>query len=204
MYPRRQPFSGFLPIAISLAIAIVGAAIGFGFLFQAAFASGEEVARYDVTPGEPLAFELTRGMSPVALELAVEVVLPSGQFATKYAIYDCAITADGSTVWAGQAGAIINEDMSQSRGLFDEPHRYWAKRVLPVLDVPVSDIYELTAIANGELDLEVTGFTLRIRRNVTRVNIPLVVSGFIAMTIGILGLVLFGVRAVFKATSAGS
>jgi hypothetical protein len=74
--------------------------------------------------------------------------------------------------------------------------------VLPAFSVEKTDTYTFTSRESFEPDLKVVGLSLTVRRNIREPNIPIVVTGCIAMGLGILGLVFFGIRTIRGAVLA--
>lgn len=199
---KQQTRQGITCIIVCLVITVAGGIAGLGYMTYCAFFSGELAGEYALSTSEPTTFELTPEMSPVAVTAGATFVVPRGQFARKHAVYEGTLQSSNKTIWEGQFGGSVDDDEYPRTGALSEAFHATKKYVLPAFSVEETDTYVFTASESFEPDLEVVGLSLTVRKNIREPYIPFVVAGCIAMGIGILGLVFFGIRTIRGAVLA--
>ncbi|QDT64116.1 hypothetical protein [Calycomorphotria hydatis] len=203
-FPDQRERPSLIPILLGLGFSILlflgGSATGFGHLIYSLAISGKPAGSYVLQVDEPVEFELTEDMNPIYLSVSVSVEVPTGQFITKRATYECQLSREGEEVWSGQAGASVDDEMSQTSQWDGKRPVHTSSRMLPVLNVPSDGSYQFVMSEFDEPDLKVTKLELHVRRNVTPLEVPILVGGFVCMFLGILGIVLFGIKAAFQST----
>lgn len=183
-------------MVFSFVLMIAGGIAGLGYLTYCAFFSGESIGEFALSIDRPAELELTPDMSPVAVSAGATFIVPRGQFSRRHAVYDGVLKCGGEIVWSGQFGGSIDDDEYSSQAGLSEEQQATKRYVLPLFAVPRKATYTFHAAESFEPTLEVVGLSLSARKNVLAPNITVVVIGIIAMTLGILGLVFFGIRTI--------
>jgi len=184
-------------------LAVAGLFVGIGYVMWCLFLSGSAAGEHEITVGRPVKLALTSEMNPVAFNVKARWggstirIGGRGKGTSRRRSYRAKLTRAGAEVWSERFSFSSESDNgtgTTSVRVFDVP---------PGGDGGGDGEYEFVVTGDSStagMGLNVSSLTLKLRRNVTRVNWSVAGPGIGAFVLGIIGLVISGRR---KAEGAG-
>lgn len=195
--------SGKILTGLLIALAGSGVILGPGYLGYCWFFSGSAAGEYPITVGKPLELELSPEMNPIRFNSVVEY-LKRQTISTRRTDYRATLKERNRELWTTTFSVTHSSDRDKERhrgtgvgiGLRSTVTSHSSIRMFSV-ERPGRYLFLVTP--GPQSQLHVQSITLKVRKNVTGVNVPLTVAGFV-----MLGMALFGgLVKVFRGSKTG-
>lgn len=202
--------------AISTILLLAGILAGPGYFFYCTSFSGKSLERVTVFSQDvssfsaggvtvqssganaqwntPVSFELTPEMNPISVKAVIRYMKPASAM-RKRTEYKAELAEGKKTVWA-RTFSISSKKEKEDDKTIKIGDSMLAKTTIPIktFSVEKAGPYTLNLQNAGEHGLAVANLDVALRRNVMIPNMVILLSGGMALLLGVAGLVTFGKR----------
>ncbi len=190
-------------IFMTLAVVAVGLFLGPGYLTYCWFFSGSAAGEYPISVGKPVELELSPKMNPVRFNSVVQYDRPHIVVGREETNFRATLKREAHELWAATFGVRESSDRDERR------HRGTGLRVgettvtnyssIRTFSVETPGRYEFVVTRGRQSDLHVNSITLKVRKNVAAVNVPLTAAGWVMLVGAVLAAMIKG----FMGSEAG-
>jgi hypothetical protein len=156
---------------------IAGALLGPGQVIWCLFLSGSAGASYKCEPDQEISISLSPDQSPVRLLARIEYRKPRLHIGIgpPRTSFKGVLSRDDKQLWSDTFGVTVGDD--EKTGVFGLSSSY-STSSLQVFMVDTAGDYQFIAKSTRSDDIEILSLTLKVRQNVTEVDLITAITGF--------------------------